>query len=145
MDTAIKDSDIKQSFELAKDARKRAQVNYSNFPVGACLFFSGQEPIVITGCNLENMVMGLSHCAEQVAILKWKSGDMAEKSPLFLTVVTNQEDGAFPCGVCRQMMAQYFGADFPIYVGNLQGIQHKTTLGELFPHGFWGFTPERNS
>ena len=45
---------------------------------------------------------------------------------------------AAPCGVCRQVMAEFCPPEFPIYMGGPDGQIEKHTLSELLPLAFSG-------
>ena len=45
-------------------------------------------------------------------------------------------DYAFPCGVCRQALAEFCDADFKIFVGKNEHDIKEFTLGDLLPCSF---------
>lgn len=118
--------------KLALEAREQAYVPYSKFKVGASLL-SGDGRI-FTGCNIENAAYGPTNCAERTAIFK----AVSEGVRLFsaLAVVADTSGPVSPCGVCRQVMAEFFAPDTPVYLGNLQGDLEVTTLEDLLPGAF---------
>jgi len=115
---------------LALEARNKAYVPYSHFPVGAALLAeSGQ---VYTGCNVENASYGLSICAERVALFKAVAA--GERQFEAIAVVT--ETMATPCGSCRQVLAEFGEGELQIIVADPEGQMEIYTLGELLPAGF---------
>lgn len=118
--------------ELAVKAREKAYVPYSNFKVGAALLDA--QGNVFLGCNIENAAYGPTNCAERTAIFKAISEGIKEFSAL--AVVADTEGPVTPCGVCRQVMAEFFDPQMPIYLGNLRGDLVKTSLAELLPASF---------
>lgn len=104
---------------------------YSHFPVGAAL--EGQDGIVYTGCNVENAAYGSSICAERTALLKAVSEGCQRFTRL--AIVGNGEDFCWPCGACRQMLYE-FAPDLTLLVAKKDHSFIKTSLRELFPHGF---------
>jgi len=115
---------------LALEARKKAYVPYSHFPVGAALLAeSGQ---VYTGCNVENASYGLSICAERVALFKAVAA--GERQFEAIAVVT--ETMATPCGSCRQVLAEFGEGELQIIVADPEGQMEIYTLGELLPASF---------
>ncbi|GJQ35602.1 MAG: cytidine deaminase [Anaerolineales bacterium] len=124
----------KQSLiDLANEARRRAYVPYSNYPVGAAL--RTKTGRIFTGVNVENAAYPQTMCAERVAIFKAVSE--GETDFEIIAVVTN--NGGSPCGGCRQVMAE-FGLDVVVLFGNGEGkMVHETTVRELLPEAF---TPE---
>ena len=93
---------------LARLAREKAYVPYSDFPVGAAVeTLDGQ---VYTGCNIENATYGGTVCAERVAILKAVSEGARQIKRL--AVVCTQNQPSMPCGICRQVIAEFAADDF---------------------------------
>ncbi len=121
----------KQSLiDLANEARRRAYVPYSKYPVGAALRTKSGR--VFTGVNIENASYPQTICAERVAIFKAVSEGEVEFE--VIAVVTN--NGGSPCGGCRQVMAE-FGLDAMVLFGNGKGeLVKETTVHALLPEAF---------
>lgn len=119
--------------DAALDVRERAHVPYSKFPVGAALLTDDGE--IITGCNVENATIGATVCAERNAIgCAVSQGHRAFRA---LAVVTDVDPPAAPCGICRQVLAE-FCEDLPILLLTSEGQRRTTTLDELLPMRFSG-------
>ena len=121
--------------QQAKLAMKNAYAPYSRFQVGAALL--GADGTVYTGCNVENAAYSPTICAERVAIGKAVSSGCREFAALAVCGGENGEIKNFctPCGVCRQVLAEFCGGDFPVYVTD--GSQIKTfSLAQLLPEHF---------
>jgi cytidine deaminase len=116
----------------AAAVRERAYAPYSNFKVGAAL--KGKSGHVYAGCNVENVVNGSSICAERTAIFKAVSEGERE----FEAIAVVTENGASPCGGCRQVMME-FAPDMAVIIADTQGRSRFTTVRDLLPDGF---TPE---
>jgi cytidine deaminase len=116
----------------AIEARRRAYVPYSSFPVGASLLTRSGK--IFTGCNIENASYGLTVCAERVAI--WKAVSEGETEFEALAVATNI--GGSPCGACRQVMAE-FAPDMPVLIADLNGQITPLSVADLLP---LAFTPQ---
>jgi cytidine deaminase len=116
----------------AAAARERAYAPYSNFKVGAAL--RGKSGRVYAGCNVENAAYGSSMCAERTAIFKAVSEGERE----FEAIAVVTENGASPCGNCRQVMME-FAPDMAVIIADTQGWVRATTVRDLLPDGF---TPE---
>ena len=116
----------------AIEARLRAYVPYSRFPVGAALLTRSGK--IYTGCNVENASYGLTVCAERIAI--WKAVSEGETEFEALAVATNI--GGSPCGACRQVMAE-FAPDMPVLIADLKGQTTELSVGDLLP---LAFTPQ---
>lgn len=113
----------------ASDARGKAYAPYSRFSVGAAVRTASGR--IFAGCNVENASAGLTVCAERVAI--WKAVSEGERQFEALAVVTEQ--GAMPCGACRQVLSE-FAEDIPILVADTAGHVLVTSLGALYPQPF---------
>ena len=122
---------------LALEARERAYAPYSGFAVGAALLCA--DGSVYQGCNIENAAFGPTVCAERVAV--FKAVYDGKRSFAALAVAggrTGQPvSGLFPpCGVCRQVLREFCGLDFPLYLVKENGAFERHTLGELLPFSF---------
>ncbi len=121
----------------ALEARQNAYAPYSRFRVGAALL--AESGSVHTGCNIENAAYGPSNCAERTAFFKAVSD--GERSFQAIAVVgageTDQGQYTAPCGVCRQVMAEFCDPEtFDVIMANLAGEYCVKTLGELLPDSF---------
>jgi cytidine deaminase len=121
----------KQSLiDLANEARRRAYVPYSNYPVGAAL--RTKTGRVFTGVNIENAAYPTTICAERVAVFKAVSE--GEREFEVIAVVT--DNGGSPCGSCRQVLAE-FGLDTVVLIADGKGqLVKQTTVKELLPEAF---------
>jgi cytidine deaminase len=116
--------------DLANEARRRAYVPYSKYPVGAALRTKSGR--LYTGVNVENAAYPHTMCAERVAIFKAVSEGETEFE--VIAVVTN--NGGSPCGGCRQVMAE-FGLDTLVLIADGEGtLQKVLTVSELLPEAF---------
>ncbi|MBQ9521147.1 MAG: cytidine deaminase [Oscillospiraceae bacterium] len=121
--------------EQLKDAARsmlgRAYVPYSHFPVGAAL--ECEDGTVFTGCNVENAVYPAGICAERNAVFH----AVAEGRLRFTRIVIagKGRDFCMPCGICRQVMAE-FSPDMEVISLNGDGQEKTYTLRELLPHSF---------
>ena len=123
----------KELSRAAAKARDRAYVPYSKFSVGAALLTTSGD--IVTGCNVENATIGATVCAERTAIgCAVASGHTEFRA---LCVVTDIEPPAAPCGICRQVLAE-FCEDLPILLMTPDGDRRQTTLDELLPMRFSG-------
>lgn len=127
----------KELVALALEARTHAYVPYSHFAVGSALLTAGGR--IYQGCNIENAGYTPTICAERTAFFKAVYDGVRDFSAI--AVVGGPEDGpaaalCAPCGVCRQVMREFCGEDFPVYLGRADGGYLETTLGKLLPYGF---------
>ncbi len=126
----------KELVQQAMEAMQLAYAPYSGYKVGAALLTSSGR--VYRGCNIENAAFGPSNCAERTAIFKAVSE--GERAFDAIAVVGGKDGvvtGVFPpCGVCRQVMQEFCGPDFRIYMGRGDGSFESVRLDELLPYGF---------
>ena len=109
---------------------------YSNFHVGAALLTS--EGKIYTGCNIENTAYGPSNCAERTAIFKAVSEGKKEFEAIAIVGGKNGKIENFcpPCGVCRQVLAEFCKKDFEIVLAKSTNEYKIMTLEQLLPESF---------
>lgn len=117
--------------ELAFSMLERSYVPYSGFPVGAALLCA--DGTVFTGCNVENAAYGSTICAERTAMCKAISEGKREFTRI--AVWGGSEDYCWPCGACRQFLAE-FGYDMAVLIANAKGEYVAKPLSELMPFAF---------
>ena len=128
--------DKKDLFILAKEAMKNSYAPYSNYNVGAALLCKNGN--IYKGCNIENASYSVTNCAERTAIFSAIANGEKEFVAICVVGGKNGEitDYAFPCGVCRQALAEFCDADFKVFVGKNEDDIKEFTLGELLPCSF---------
>ncbi len=121
---------------LAIEAMKNAYAPYSHHLVGAALLTKSGK--VYCGCNIENVSYTPTVCAERTAFFKAVSEGETAFSMLAVAGGAQGELNGIcsPCGVCRQVIAEFCDADFPILMVRDANHFEKTTLGELLPFAF---------
>ena len=122
---------------LAIEARRSAYAPYSGFRVGAALLAESGK--IYLGCNIENASYSPTNCAERTAFFK----AVSEGERRFTAIAIAGGDGETPndvcppCGVCRQVMAEFCDPDtFKVYLVKNESESLELTLGDLLPHGF---------
>ncbi|HHT16742.1 MAG TPA: cytidine deaminase [Papillibacter sp.] len=127
-----------QLMAQAVKAREGAYMPYSQFAVGAALLC--KDGTVYTGCNIENAAFTPTVCAERVAFFKAVSDGRRDFSAIAVTggpAGSPSASDTAPCGVCRQVMAEFCVApDFEIVLGSGPEDYAVHTLAELLPLGF---------
>ena len=126
--------DVERAFRAACEARERAYAPYSGFRVGAAIKAKGDGRI-FAGCNVENASYGATICAERSAVMSLVS-QIGRRELEVVVVVTEADPPSAPCGLCRQVLAEFGGGDLPVYLATPAGIVERTTLGELLPRRF---------
>ena len=109
---------------------------YSNFTVGAALLTDEGE--IYTGCNIENAAYGPSNCAERTAVFKAVSEGKKNFKAMAVVGGLNKkiEDYCSPCGVCRQVLAEFCDKDFKVIMAKSLDDIKILTLGDLLPESF---------
>lgn len=115
----------------AREARERAIAGYSQFAVGAAI--ESADGIIVTGCNIENATLGLTLCAERVAMFKALSEGHRRFTRVALVADTRRP--TTPCGACRQILWEFAG-DVEIVLANLSRITSRHRLKQLLPLPF---------
>lgn len=120
--------------KIACKVMHKAYSPYSNYLVGAALVRDNGK--VFLGCNVENASYGLSVCAERIAFGVGISSGVRRFSAI--AIVSSGKELPYPCGACRQIMAEFCSPDFQIYIATSNSIASfvKLTLGELLPYSF---------
>lgn len=123
---------MQELVDAATRVRIHAHAPYSRYHVGAAVRAASGK--VYAGANVENASYGLCLCAERSAVAAAVAA--GEKSVIAVAVITASAPPAAPCGMCRQVLAEFAADDLPIRLVNDRGQQQQTTLGALLPHAF---------
>jgi cytidine deaminase len=129
--------DYKEMIKLAYEAQKNAYIPYSNWAVGACLVTRGGK--VYLGCNIESATYTPTSCAERTAFFKAVSE--GEREVAAIAIVGNDKntpigegDYCPPCGVCRQVMAEFCDpVEFKIILAKSYDEYKEFRLIDLLP------------
>ncbi len=125
--------DILNLIEEAYKAKENSYAPYSGFHVGAALL--GYDGRIYRGCNIENAAFSPTNCAERTAFFKAVSE--GAKEFLAIAIVGDREEYLAPCGVCRQVMAEFCDAEkFQIILARNKKDYKIYTLAELLPELF---------
>ncbi|MBR4419685.1 MAG: cytidine deaminase, partial [Clostridia bacterium] len=126
--------DNKELVLLAEKARLNAYTPYSGFKVGAALLAKSGK--VYLGCNIENASYTPTNCAERTAFFKAISEcDMEFEKIAIVGGKDEPSDFCAPCGVCRQVMAEFCDENFEIILGNSKSFK-SLALKDLLPYSF---------
>jgi cytidine deaminase len=119
--------------KLAREARDHSYSPYSHYAVGAALLT--KDGRIYQGCNIENASFTPTICAERTAFFKAIFDGVRDFAAI--AVIGTGEMPAYPCGVCRQVMAEFCDGDFIIITSNRDGSEVVTeTLDQMLPHRF---------
>ena len=112
---------------------------YSGFNVASIVVSTSGE--VFKGVNVESVAYPTTMCAERTAIFSAitsgvKRGEIREVHILARNVEKNLIT-AFPCGSCRQVIAEQSGNEAKVYVYASKKEISEHTISELLPHAFF--------
>lgn len=132
--------DNRELINIAKGALANSYSPYSKFKVGSAVLCDNGK--VYTGCNVENASYGATLCAERVAIFKAISEGERKFSKIAIVSQSDDEtfknvagDITFPCGMCRQVMAEFM-LDGEVILENKIGDIKIFNIRELMPYSF---------
>lgn len=117
--------------EEAKKAMENSYSPYSNFAVGAALLTTDGR--IYRGCNIENAAYGAANCAERTALFS----AIAHGSNEFeaIAIVSSSGDYTYPCGICRQVIAELMPEGKLVFANNDGGYK-ELTVGDILPYAF---------
>lgn len=119
----------------ARAVRAHAFAPHSHFAVGAAVRHTDGR--IVTGCNVENASLGLTICAERVAIVKAISEGMRPHEFAAVAVVADTDEPTPPCGACRQILWEFCG-DVPVILATPTEVKVVLRLADLLPRPFDG-------
>ena len=124
--------DCQALYDKALKARENSYCPYSGYAVGAALLASDGR--VFIGTNIENAAFTPTICAERSAFASAVSAGARE----FVAIAvcggkkgSDPDPACTPCGVCRQVMAEFCTPDFKVILNGRTLI-----LTDLLPHSF---------
>lgn len=129
--------DKKELVKEALAAREFAYTPYSKFNVGAALLCKNGR--VFRGCNIESASYTPTNCAERTAFFKAVSEGEREFSAIAIVggpAGAPPADFCYPCGVCRQVIAEFCDRDFKVYIAKSESEIREYSLDEIIPFAF---------
>ena len=118
--------------EKAYEGRENAYAPYSNFKVGAAVLAENGK--IYTGCNIENASYGATNCAERTAIFKAISE--GNRKIRAIAIVGADDEYTYPCGICRQVIAEFADKNTEIILGKKFLEYTVKTFAEILPGAF---------
>lgn len=120
--------------ETALKAARVAYAPYSHYKVGAALLCADGD--VFTGCNVENASYGLTMCAERNAIFSAIAA--GRHNFVSMAIVADGESMPYPCGSCRQVLAEFCREEFSVYIARSNELDDYEVfcLSVLLPYSF---------
>ncbi len=117
--------------KAALEARAQAYAPYSKYAVGAAVL--AEDGRVYGGANIENAAYPSGICAERVAVFKAVSTGVRK----IQAIAVATENGASPCGSCRQVIREFSKPGMPVLILDASGtIMLETSLEALLPYSF---------
>ncbi len=116
-----------------KELQKNSHSPYSNFRVAAIV--KDVEGIEWYGVNVENASFGATNCAERSAIFTAVSNGSKKLKEIHI-IADLKNKPISPCGICRQVMAEFMEKDSMIFMYAQDGSVKKMNLQELLPYSF---------
>lgn len=118
---------INSAFKVLKNSHSP----HSKFKVGAAILSSNNK--IFTGTNIEFDAYSLTVCAERTALFNAISS--GEKKITKIAIATSSHYFKFPCGLCRQALAE-FNPELEIILLNKNKKFRKIILKKLLPEYF---------
>ena len=125
--------ETRELYQAALKTRKHSHSPYSGHKVGAAIRTKTGK--IYTGCNVENSSYGGTVCAERGAIQQAIIAD-GKLTITEIMVVTDATPPWPPCGICRQVIAEFAAPHVIIHAANLKGEIHTIPFSDLFPQAF---------
>lgn len=122
---------IQELILFAKKASKNSYSPYSNYKVGAALLTKSGK--IFAGTNIENASFPAGMCAERVAMFKAISEGYKDFKAL--AIYAQGKHFPFPCGICRQVIAE-FSTDLPIIIAKSENKYVIKNISDLLPSVF---------
>lgn len=118
---------------LARAAQRNSYSPYSQRRIGAAVRWSDGK--ITNASNVENASYGATVCAERIAIWKGLSENPKRRIHEIL-VVSDLPEAWPPCGLCRQVTAEFCLESTLVYVANKSGVGRSFLFSELQPEAF---------
>lgn len=127
-------STLQSAISQAADIRKNAYAPFSKFKVGAVVVAENGE--IFQGVNVENSSFGATVCAERIALFNAVTHGRKDIEAVVIVSVLNGK-AVFPCGMCRQVLAD-FNPKMRVILVNAETlkIEKDVLLSEIFPETF---------
>jgi cytidine deaminase len=119
---------------VALTAMRGAYCPYSSFAVGAAVLAEGG--LVTGGCNVENVSLGLSSCAERNAIAAAVARGMRPGELKAVLIAADAAEPPLPCGACLQFIAEFAAPECEVLCCTAAGQCQRHMLSDLLPHPF---------
>lgn len=125
---------LEKAVAAALEVRKNAYAPFSNFAVGAAIIT--KDGSIFTGVNVENSSFGATNCAERTALFSAITAGFRDFEAIVIASNLNGK-AVFPCGICRQVLADFNPKMRVILVNSdTKIIEQDLILSDIFPGVF---------
>lgn len=128
----IENEIIKELVKTATSKKKEAYVPYSGFHVGAAVLTDKNE--IVGGFNIENASYGATNCGERTAI--FTALNRGAERFLAIAIAGDAKGLTYPCGICRQVMAEFMDPDAIVILAENEEKYEIFTLSQMLPGAF---------
>lgn len=122
---------LEELIELAIENKKNSYSPYSKFRVSSVLLT--KKGNIYKGVNIENAAYSVTICAERSAL---SSAISAGEKEIDTIIITGDSKMTYPCGVCRQFMAEFLDNDSKIVIANSVEDYKIYGLKDILPYNF---------
>lgn len=122
---------IEELIQAAIESKNNSHSPHSKFKVGAALLTSTGK--IFKGTNVEFDAYSLTVCAERSALFSAISN--GSKKFRMIAISTDRKGFKFPCGLCRQALAE-FNPNMDIILINNENHTKRFNLKPLLPNFF---------
>lgn len=129
-------------YDELKKLLDNASAPYSGFHVASIVVY--ENGVRYKGVNVESVAYPTTICAERNAIFSAVAAGMKRGDLLEVHILARNENGdimaAFPCGSCRQVIAEQSSNKAKVYVYDSTKTSMTHTISTLLPHAFVSLT-----
>lgn len=122
---------IEELIEIALANKENSYSPYSNFRVSAVVMTKDGD--IYKGVNIENASYPVAICGERSALAAAISQGARDFDTI---IITGDSKETYPCGVCRQFMAEFFDERTKIVIANSPDDYKTYTIDDLLPKSF---------
>jgi len=126
------------AIDIAVAARESAYARYSGFAMGAAIV--GVDGRTTRGVLVENVSLGLSMCAERVALFNAVT-EAIQPALLAVCAPRTGRQLTFPCGACLQVALEVAGSGLLVVAVDPDHVHEVVDLASLLPRAPKRHTP----
>lgn len=123
--------DLKELIQIAIENKKNSYSPYSKFRVSSLVLT--KKGNIYKGVNIENAAYSVTICAERSALAGAISAGDREIDTI---IITGDSNMTYPCGVCRQFMAEFLDSNSKIVIANSVDDYKIYGLDDILPYNF---------